>query len=82
VLTRPLLDTSVGFMDNVTTMPTADNTSRAVLIDEVEKRLQFNVFVSIFFCTLLYSFFRSMGRTMLRRTPSYAIGQQCRHSIY
>jgi hypothetical protein len=36
--------------------------SRGVLIAEAENRLQFNVFVSIFFCTLLYSFFRSVGR--------------------
>lgn len=43
-------------------MPTAENTSRAVLIAEVESRLQFNVFVSIFFCTLLYGFFRSLDK--------------------
>src|SRR5882724_4292483 len=49
-------------MDGATTMPTADNTSRAVLITEVEDRLQFNVFVSIFFCTLLYGFFRSLDK--------------------
>lgn len=33
-----------------------------MLIAEVEDRLQFNVFVSIFFCTLLYSFFRSLDK--------------------
>ncbi len=49
-------------MNGKTEMPTSENTSRAVLIAEVESRLQFNVFVSIFFCTLLYSFFRSIGK--------------------
>jgi hypothetical protein len=43
-------------------MPSAENTSRAALIVEAENRLQFNVFVSIFFCTLLYSFFRSLDK--------------------
>jgi hypothetical protein len=39
-----------------------DKTARAVLIAEAENRLQFNVFVSIFFCTLVYSFFRSINK--------------------
>src|SRR5690242_19388898 len=43
-------------------MPTAEKTSRASLISEVENRLQFNVFVSIFFSTLLYSFFRAIDK--------------------
>jgi hypothetical protein len=43
-------------------MPTAEPTSRASLIAEVENRLQFNVFVSIFFSTLLYSFFRAIDK--------------------
>jgi hypothetical protein len=50
-------------MNGKTEMPTAENTSRAVLIAEAENRLQLNVFVSIFFCTLLYSFYRSLDKS-------------------
>jgi hypothetical protein len=48
-------------MDRSPKLP-REKTSREVLIAEVENRLQFNVFVSIFFCTLLYSFFRSIDK--------------------
>jgi hypothetical protein len=50
-------------MNGKTEMPTAEHTSRQALIAEMENRLQFNVFVSIFFCTLLYSFLRSLDKS-------------------
>jgi hypothetical protein len=37
-------------------------TARATLITDIENRLQFNTFVSIFFGTLLYSFSRSLDK--------------------
>jgi hypothetical protein len=42
--------------------PAEANAERAGLITDVENRLQFNTFVSIFFCTLLFSYFRSQDK--------------------
>ena len=41
---------------------TEGTTQRAPLITDVENRLQFNTFVSIFFGTLLYTFSRSLDK--------------------
>lgn len=50
-------------MNGTTEMPTAEKPSRAVLVAEVENRVQFNVFVSIFFCALLFAFLRSLDKS-------------------
>jgi len=40
-----------------------DTNTKGQLVAEIDNRLQFVTVISIFFCTLLYSFFRSINRT-------------------
>jgi hypothetical protein len=57
-----MLCSTPGLMNDAAEASIERRTARATLITDIENRLQFNTFVSIFFGTLLYSFSRSLDK--------------------